>query len=101
VGQRQLSPTLLAPVVLSLKLALFLALSHSLMRVVLSVAAVLAYTTAALCASVSLATATQAAASIDDVQSIVIFMQENRAFDHYYGTLDGVCCCILCLAHNM
>ena len=71
------------------------------MRVVLSVAAVLAYTAAAICASVSLATAPQAAASIEDVQNIVIFMQENRAFDHYYGTLDGVCCCILCLARNM
>jgi phospholipase C len=28
--------------------------------------------------------------SIDDVQHIVIFMQENRAFDHYYGGLAGV-----------
>ncbi|HEY2624219.1 MAG TPA: phospholipase C, phosphocholine-specific [Dyella sp.] len=28
--------------------------------------------------------------SIDDVQHIVIFMQENRAFDHYYGSLAGV-----------
>jgi len=71
------------------------------MRVVLSVAAVLAYTAAAICASVSLATAPQAAASIEDVQNIVIFMQENRAFDHYYGTLDGVCCCSLCLACNV
>lgn len=28
--------------------------------------------------------------SIQDVEHIVIFMQENRAFDHYYGTLKGV-----------
>ncbi|WP_179704631.1 phosphocholine-specific phospholipase C [Paraburkholderia bryophila] len=28
--------------------------------------------------------------TIDDIQHIVIFMQENRAFDHYYGTLRGV-----------
>jgi phospholipase C len=28
--------------------------------------------------------------TIDDIQHIVVFMQENRAFDHYYGTLRGV-----------
>lgn len=28
--------------------------------------------------------------TIDDIEHIVIFMQENRAFDHYYGTLRGV-----------
>lgn len=28
--------------------------------------------------------------TIEDVKHIVIFMQENRAFDHYYGTLRGV-----------
>ena len=28
--------------------------------------------------------------TINDVQHIVIFMQENRAFDHYYGGLAGV-----------
>ncbi|MGE1001140.1 phosphocholine-specific phospholipase C [Ralstonia pseudosolanacearum] len=28
--------------------------------------------------------------SIEDVQHIVILMQENRAFDHYFGTLRGV-----------
>ena len=27
---------------------------------------------------------------INDVQHIVIMMQENRSFDHYYGTLRGV-----------
>ena len=25
-----------------------------------------------------------------EVEHIVVFMQENRAFDHYYGTLKGV-----------
>ena len=28
--------------------------------------------------------------SIDDVEHIVFLMQENRAFDHYFGTLRGV-----------
>jgi phospholipase C len=28
--------------------------------------------------------------TIDDIQHIVIMMQENRSFDHYYGTLRGV-----------
>lgn len=28
--------------------------------------------------------------TINDVQYVVIFMQENRSFDHYFGTLPGV-----------
>lgn len=28
--------------------------------------------------------------SLEDVQHIVVFMQENRSFDHYFGTLPGV-----------
>ncbi len=28
--------------------------------------------------------------SISDIQHIVILMQENRSFDHYYGTMPGV-----------
>src|SRR6266700_2671825 len=28
--------------------------------------------------------------SIEDVEHIVILMQENRSFDHYFGTLRGV-----------
>ena len=28
--------------------------------------------------------------SLEDVEHIVILMQENRAFDHYFGTLNGV-----------
>ncbi|KAL6047517.1 phospholipase C, partial [Balamuthia mandrillaris] len=28
--------------------------------------------------------------TLQDLQHIVIFMQENRAFDHYYGNLNGV-----------
>src|SRR5690554_2665922 len=28
--------------------------------------------------------------SINDVQHIVILMQENRSFDHYFGTMKGV-----------
>ncbi|MEV6104955.1 phosphocholine-specific phospholipase C [Streptomyces sp. NPDC051940] len=28
--------------------------------------------------------------SLQDIEHVVIFMQENRAFDHYFGTLPGV-----------
>jgi phospholipase C len=28
--------------------------------------------------------------TIQDVEHVVIFMQENRSFDHYFGTLRGV-----------
>ena len=28
--------------------------------------------------------------TIDDVQHVVFLMQENRAFDHYFGSLRGV-----------
>ncbi|WP_374583700.1 phosphocholine-specific phospholipase C [Pseudoduganella sp.] len=31
-----------------------------------------------------------ATGTLADVQHVVIFMQENRAFDHYFGTLAGV-----------
>jgi phospholipase C len=31
-----------------------------------------------------------ATGTIQDVQHVVIFMQENRSFDHYFGTLQGV-----------
>jgi phospholipase C len=31
-----------------------------------------------------------ASASLSDVKHIVILMQENRSFDHYFGTLSGV-----------
>lgn len=30
------------------------------------------------------------AGSIMDVEHVVIFMQENRSFDHYFGTFNGV-----------
>ncbi|MEO5688763.1 MAG: phospholipase C, phosphocholine-specific [Burkholderiaceae bacterium] len=29
--------------------------------------------------------------TLEDVKHIVILMQENRSFDHYFGTLQGVC----------
>ncbi|HEY3630525.1 MAG TPA: alkaline phosphatase family protein, partial [Jatrophihabitantaceae bacterium] len=29
-------------------------------------------------------------ASLDDVRHVVVLMQENRSFDHYYGTMRGV-----------
>jgi phospholipase C len=28
--------------------------------------------------------------SLNDVEHVIMFMQENRSFDHYYGTLSGV-----------
>ena len=28
--------------------------------------------------------------SIEDIEHIVVLMQENRSFDHYFGTLRGV-----------
>ncbi len=28
--------------------------------------------------------------SLDDIEHIVLFMQENRSFDHYFGTYSGV-----------
>ncbi len=31
-----------------------------------------------------------ATGTLADVEHVVIFMQENRAFDHYFGTLNGV-----------
>ncbi|HLH85197.1 MAG TPA: alkaline phosphatase family protein [Trebonia sp.] len=35
-------------------------------------------------------TAAAGSASLSDVRHIVILMQENRSFDHYFGTLSGV-----------
>jgi phospholipase C len=34
--------------------------------------------------------ASTGAASLSDVKHVVILMQENRSFDHYFGTLSGV-----------
>jgi phospholipase C len=34
--------------------------------------------------------ASTSAASLSDVKHIVILMQENRSFDHYFGTMSGV-----------
>src|SRR5947208_699796 len=34
--------------------------------------------------------ANHATGTIADVEHVVILMQENRAFDHYFGTLRGV-----------
>ena len=36
------------------------------------------------------ALASSGGSSIRDIQHVVILMQENRSFDHYYGTLPGV-----------
>jgi Phosphoesterase family len=36
------------------------------------------------------ALASSSSGSIGDIEHIVILMQENRSFDHYYGTLPGV-----------
>jgi Phosphoesterase family len=37
-----------------------------------------------------LASAAPGASSLSGVEHVVIFMQENRSFDHYLGTLNGV-----------
>jgi phospholipase C len=36
------------------------------------------------------AAASAGSASLSDIQHVVILMQENRSFDHYFGTLSGV-----------
>src|SRR6187401_3192203 len=49
--------------------------------------------TASFAKSIEKAVATPAnyrTGTIDDVEHIVFLMQENRAFDHYFGTLRGV-----------
>jgi phospholipase C len=38
----------------------------------------------------SLNSSRRASSSINDIEHIVILMQENRSFDHYYGTMPGV-----------
>ena len=35
-------------------------------------------------------TASASSASLSDVKHVVVLMQENRSFDHYFGTLSGV-----------
>lgn len=41
-------------------------------------------------ASIAMAAPRASSGTINDMEHIVIFMQENRAFDHYYGVLNGV-----------
>jgi phospholipase C len=53
-------------------------------------AAAMAATGAAEAVALPGAAAAAATATIADVQHIVIFMQENRSFDHYFGALQGV-----------
>ena len=36
------------------------------------------------------ATAAAEPASLSDIEHVVILMQENRSFDHYFGTVSGV-----------
>ena len=36
------------------------------------------------------AASTAYAGSIADIDHVVLFMEENRAFDHYFGTMAGV-----------
>ena len=48
-----------------------------------------------LTASIARAAAVQPArrtGTIKDIEHVVILMQENRSFDHYFGTLRGVRC---------
>ena len=34
--------------------------------------------------------ANNATGTINDIEHVIIFMQENRSFDHYFGTVPGV-----------
>ena len=43
-----------------------------------------------LAAAIALAGIWMGDAALSDVEHVVIFMQENRAYDHYYGALRGV-----------
>ena len=36
------------------------------------------------------ATASAGSASLSDIQHVVILIQENRSFDHYFGSYRGV-----------
>lgn len=38
----------------------------------------------------ALAASTGSAAGLSDIKHVVVLMQENRSFDHYFGTLSGV-----------
>nr|POE72047.1 non-hemolytic phospholipase c [Quercus suber] len=40
--------------------------------------------------TVAAASTAYAAGSLADIDHVVLFMQENRAFDHYFGTMAGV-----------
>ena len=44
---------------------------------------------ATICKALSIP-ANNVAGTIMDVKHVVIFMQENRSFDHYFGALNGV-----------
>ena len=37
-----------------------------------------------------LAASSSSASSVNDIKHVVVLMQENRSFDHYFGTLSGV-----------
>ncbi|MFH5228706.1 alkaline phosphatase family protein [Antrihabitans spumae] len=41
-------------------------------------------------ARLNLAHAAPTGSRLNDIEHVVIFMQENRSFDHYFGTLSGV-----------
>ena len=41
-------------------------------------------------AKAALATVAPSGSTLNDIEHIVVFMQENRSFDHYFGTLSGV-----------
>jgi phospholipase C len=41
-------------------------------------------------AQAALAMTAPAGSTLSDIEHVVVFMQENRSFDHYFGTLSGV-----------
>ncbi|KAF2725554.1 non-hemolytic phospholipase C precursor [Polychaeton citri CBS 116435] len=48
------------------------------------------FSLATLAVTAALQTCLVTAGSIADIEHVVLFMQENRAFDHYFGTMAGV-----------
>ena len=68
-------------------------MSHIDRRKFLQLTGAAAVTTASLTANINKALAIKAnkrTGTINDVEHIVILMQENRPFDHHFGTLRGV-----------
>jgi phospholipase C len=60
------------------------------MRVLCVIVSVIFVALVSTSSSTSASVSSESSGTIQDMEHIVIFMQENRAFDHYYGVLNGV-----------